>query len=457
MESEIKHLPSELFTNESLARQLVLIKQAASEAEQRINYESAHDEETLHAIHIVEAFLAKKRRICYGGQAINAYLPAKHKFYDPEYSIPDYDFFTPNQNLDVEHLARDLFRAGFTDVSAREGMHEGTIKMYVNYVPVADITSIHPSIYRMLSKKASTIEGIHYIDANSLRMLMYLELSRPRGEVSRWEKVFERLMLFNEFVPIRKMSRCSTKSSHSLSPSQVQFVLRYLIQHERIFAGGDLVPFYDKALTSRKLSLSYLLTSKRPLIFYSPMPSEDADLLRGVLGASVRVVMNQGLDIIPSIHMLHRKGKLLVLIIEQSECHSYVNVKMGPNTLLRLASMDTLITLYFSLGFVQHAFIDRGAMECLANELVHISIRARRHPGTFLFPFISIECQGHQTSLPSLIKAKLERMTVKKKDTLKGILKEAERKGTRKGTRKRTQKATQKATPKATYNNGNSL
>ena len=187
------------------------------------------------------------------------------------------------------------------------------------------------------------------------------------------------------------------------------------------------------------------------------MPSEDADLLRGELGASVRVVMNQGLDIIPSIHMLHRKGKLLVLIIEQSECHSYVNVKMGPNTLLRLASMDTLITLYFSLGFVQHAFIDRGAMECLANELVHISIRARRHPGTFLFPFISIECQGHQTSLPSLIKAKLERMTVKKKDTLKGILKEAERKGTRKGTRKRTRKRTQKATQKATYNNGSSL
>ena len=31
-------------------------------------------------------------------------------------------------------------------------------------------------------------------------MLMYLELSRPRGEVGRWPKVFERLSLFNEFV-----------------------------------------------------------------------------------------------------------------------------------------------------------------------------------------------------------------------------------------------------------------
>ena len=29
---------------------------------------------------------------------------------------------------------------------------------------------------------------ISYLDANTLRMLMYLELSRPRGEVSRWPK-----------------------------------------------------------------------------------------------------------------------------------------------------------------------------------------------------------------------------------------------------------------------------
>jgi hypothetical protein len=150
---------------------------------------------------VIEDFLRKKHRICYGGQAINAYLPAQHKFYDPEYSIPDYDFFTPSQHQDLKQISEALYKAGFTEISAREGMHEGTIKIYVDYIPVADMTSIDPKLYRILSKREFKLDGISYLDANSLRMLMYLELSRPRGETTRWSKVYERLALFNEFVP----------------------------------------------------------------------------------------------------------------------------------------------------------------------------------------------------------------------------------------------------------------
>ena len=32
---------------------------------------------------------------------------------------------------------------------------------------------------------------------------MYLELSRPDGDVSRWEKVLKRLSLFNKHYPLR--------------------------------------------------------------------------------------------------------------------------------------------------------------------------------------------------------------------------------------------------------------
>lgn len=69
-------------------------------------------------------------------------------------------------------------------------MHEGTIKVYVDYIPVADMTAIDPKLYRILSKREYRVDGISYLDANTLRMLMYLELSRPRGEVGRWAKVF---------------------------------------------------------------------------------------------------------------------------------------------------------------------------------------------------------------------------------------------------------------------------
>ena len=37
------------------------------------------------------------------------------------------------------------------------------------------------------------INGILYATSNLLRLNVYKELSRPEGEVARWEKVFKRL------------------------------------------------------------------------------------------------------------------------------------------------------------------------------------------------------------------------------------------------------------------------
>jgi len=443
MESEIEHLPSHVFDKEHLKSQLEIIKKASDMAQDKIDYFSAHDDDTLMAIGVVENFLRKKHRICYGGQAINAYLPAQHKFYDPEYSIPDYDFFTPSQHQDLKLIAEDLYKAGFSEISAREGMHEGTIKIYVNFIPVADITAIDPRIYRILSKRESRIDGISYIDPNSLRMLMYLELSRPRGEVRRWEKVFERLMLFNEFVPVPSCRTFSNKrlSKSTLTIPQAQFVFRYVIQQRRMIAGADLVPFYDHAIKKRASKMDWILGSTKPILFFSPEPVHDATELVAQLGAlskkkiQTKIYRNQGLDLIPSIHVLHQNHAPLVFIIEQSACHSYINLPikdgMGDglvHKVLRVASMDTLITLYFTLGFVQSTYFDRGAMDCLANQLVTLSVQARRKPEQFIFPFVSIRCVGHQQGIASLIREKLTRMTVKKKSKIKEILQAAEMK-----------------------------
>ena len=133
MESEHmdEHIDS-VFDKNRFQKQLDIITEASEIALKRINYISAHDDNVIRSIEIIENFLRKKHRLCYGGQAINAHLPAKYKFYDPETSIPDYDFFTPQQNNDIDIIIKDLKKAVFTEISAREGMHEGTVKIYVN-------------------------------------------------------------------------------------------------------------------------------------------------------------------------------------------------------------------------------------------------------------------------------------------------------------------------------------
>jgi hypothetical protein len=103
-----------------------------------------------------------------------------------------------------------------------------------------------------------------------------------------------------------------------------------------------------------------------------------------------------------------------VFIINESECHSYLNIPISGNKVMRIASMDTLITLFFSIGLIKSSYFDMGAMECLANQMVHLNMEARKRADTFIFPFISIKCSGHQTSMPSLIRAKVKRITAKR-------------------------------------------
>jgi hypothetical protein len=434
MESNINNrsLPFHNIDKNRLDKQVKIIKQASELAQSRIDYHTAHDDHIVRAIEIVESFLRKRHRLCYGGQAINAHLPDKYKFYDPEYSIPDYDFFTPNQDADITMIVNDLKKAGFNEISAREGMHEGTIKIYVEYTPVADITAIDPYLYRILSKREYRVDGISYMDANTLRMLMYLELSRPRGEVERWPKVYERLLLFNEFA--------SKKSCHikkdilygSLTNKQVEFTLQYIIQNKRIFAGADLFEFYKQSLRKSSKYLNWIVSSKKPILFYSDEPDKDAEQLRSEFQIidkienksgsvlKIKTISSKGGELLPHMKIIYHGKNALVFIIHQTACHSYFNVPLlieHRKENMRIASLDTLITLYFSLGLVRSSFFDMESMECLASQLVQISIKARNKGDHYIFPFISLTCSGHQTTLPSLIRSKVQRITSKREKT----------------------------------------
>ena len=117
--------------------------------------------------------------------------------------MPDYDFFSTNALQTAKNLADLYYKNGFISVEAKAGVHEGTFKVYVNYMAIADITHVPIRIFNQLKKDSITRNGIKYAPANYLRMAAYLELSRPLGDVSRWEKVYKRLNLLNEYYPIK--------------------------------------------------------------------------------------------------------------------------------------------------------------------------------------------------------------------------------------------------------------
>lgn len=429
MEDNIHNIHSPYITG--FDKQIKLIKNASDQAQETIDYESAHDSEILRAINIVEHFLKKSHRLCYGGQAINAHLPKQYKIYDPNKSIPDYDFFTSSTEKDLKTLIEMFKTAGFIEISAREGMHEGTIKIYVNYTPVADITEIDSKLYNILSKKEFRLNGISYLDANTLRMMMYLELSRPKGEVERWEKVYQRLLIFNQFVPTYKQTTCSSiPKLNGLTDDEIAVIMHYIINEKRVFAGADLIGYYKTALKLNKQKAKWLLYTKKPIYVYTSSLEEDMKHFKyelkhisGNKEIHISKINPLGGDLIPAMYIFSKKkkGMPFLVLMNETACHSYYNVPISHNKEMRIASLDTLITLYFSLSLLQYRFLDLGSLECLADELIAISTKARSHPDKFPFPFISIECSGHQKRLSSLIREKVKRIKHTRKHPLSNI------------------------------------
>ena len=169
--------------------ELAILRTAVDKIDKQEGEKLLKNPEIKEIIKIVEEFLVDRKLVCYGGTAINALLPPDDQFYDMNIELPDYDFFSPTALKDARDLADIYHKKGFTNVEAKSGIHVGTFKVFVNFIPVADITEIVPELFRVIKKTSVPISGIHYTSPNYLRMLMYLELSRPMGDSSRWEKI----------------------------------------------------------------------------------------------------------------------------------------------------------------------------------------------------------------------------------------------------------------------------
>jgi hypothetical protein len=348
---------------------------------------------------------------------MNVHLPSKYKFYDPKYTIPDYDFLTTNSDADLNTLRAKFKAAGFTEIGIRPGMHEGTTKVYINYTPVADITLIDPALYKMFKTHATKVKGITYMDANSLRMMMYLELSRPRGEVERWPKVYERLLLLQYAAP---MNYCKNPGKQKKIPLIVyRTILYYVIQAGRVIAGANVIGAYKESL-KRPIKAEWMFSHASPLIVYTPDAAKDIKGVEELLGDDdilrTTILPATG-DFIPEMRLIKYAGRPVLLLVNETACHSYNTLELKSGKYLKIGSLDTLITLYLSIMLrgskVLKPFFSQTVL-CMAQQAVELSTFMRQHPKESQFPFISLTCSGHQKGLPSLLREKVARIQAAK-------------------------------------------
>jgi hypothetical protein len=395
-----------------------LIDLARAAAAEAANYQerfAAADTEARKIVDIMERYLRVSGRVVYGGAAINAHLPADKKFYDPTLYLPDYDFMTPDPLQDCADLITAFHAEGFTDVEAKFGMHEGTYKVFVNYRAAADITYMPPQIYARIITDAHMIDGIHYASPNFLRMNMYLELSRPAGMVTRWEKVYGRLLLLNETHPLRP-GRCVKNplaaTAVATSEQETSALISVGVDTGAIFLSG-IAHLVDKEPSPTET-----------VLLVHPTPTKVVTALQKVL-PTLRATAFQALgELLPARTELHVPGRTrpMAVVFETVACHNYTTLSDPKG--YRMASLDFLIQMYYAMYFAQLHDYTPVRLLCTIHQLIEMEATHRikavfsGSPAHDVFP---LECIGHQPSMPELKKAHRERVREKRAD-LQGAL-----------------------------------
>lgn len=403
--------------------ELAILRHAVDETEKKQLQKIANSEEVKDIIHILEDFLRRKKCICYGGTAINNILPKFAQFYNRDIEVPDYDFYSKTPLEDAKELADIYYKAGYGDVEAKAGVHHGTFKVYVNFIPIADITKLHSDIFDIMSKEAIRVSGIYYAAPNFLRMNMFLELSRPAGDVSRWEKVLKRITLLNQFYPITPKLECSMvefqrkMSSDKISSENIYYLVRNtLIDQGVVFFGG-----YASSLYSR-----YMPKQQQKLIKSIPdfdVISEDAETCATIVMErlvqdgykNVQKIVHEPIgELIPESIEIRVGKDTLVFIYKPIACHNYNKIQLGKNE-IKVATIDTMLTFYLAFYYTDKAYYYKDRIMCMIKFLFDVEQQNRLAQKGLLKRF-SIECYGKQPTLEIIRAEKMEKFKELKKN-----------------------------------------
>lgn len=343
--------------------QFELLKLAVEEAEKKNKIKLLNTDGVKKIFKLVESFIKQHKCICYGGTAINNILPSNEQFYKT-YDIPDYDFFSKTPIDDAIKLCNIYYKNGFKNVESKSGVHVGTYKVFVDFIPVADITFIEPQFFDSIIKDCVKKNGVLYAPPNFLRMAMYVELSRPDGDVSRWEKVFKRLELLNKYYPIKETC---TASSLTLSQNSTIFkiLLKTFLKENVVFFGGyalsvyselflNAQPFFDVISNdAKKVAKASVVQLQKIHVHATIITHEEVD---GYVGKSYEINID---------------GTPAAFIYEPVACYNY-NTIVKNGIKINVATTDTMLSFYFMFLYINQSHYDPTRIICMCQQIIKL-------------------------------------------------------------------------------------
>jgi hypothetical protein len=403
--------------------ELVILRQSVDNAKFKTNQEELKSPEIKIIFDILEEFIKRKKLILYGGTAINNILPKRDQFYDKRYILPDYDMYSYNAINDSKELV-DLYNFhGFNECEAKSGVHDGTYKVYVNFIPIADITQISKPLFDAIKRDSIKVDEMLHSPPNLLRMSMYLELSRPFGDVSRWEKVLKRLILLNKHYPL-KAKKCKNiyfernlKMSKAEEKKIYNILKNIFIDEKVIFFGSYALSKYSKYMSNK---LTKKTQTKPDFDVLSENPLQVTDRIKKKLNENdinnCSIVRHNKIgEIIPEHYEIKIGNDSVAFIYKPIACHSYNTIKNGKIT-LKIATIDTMLSFYLAFIYVNSEYYDTNRILCMSKYLFEVQAKNRLAQKGVLKRF-STNCYGHQKTLKEIFSEKSEKFKKIKKNS----------------------------------------
>jgi hypothetical protein len=392
--------------------ELFIVRSKVDLAQKKLGEKAKTDKIVQNIIKILENFIKKKENIIYGGLALNNLLPKKDQFYNKDIELPDYDIYSYDAINQAKELCNIFYKKGYEEVEAKSGMHNGTYKVFVNFIPILDITNINKELYETLKKDCIKKNGFMYAPINFLRMSMYLELSRPNGDTDRWEKITKRLSLLNKNYPLTKNLCKKIKFQREMDNQEkeneiYEITKNTLIEEHAVFFGGFGLSLYSKYMPKEQqiqikkiadfdvLCGTIKKTSEKLKINLETIKMSDGK------NAVVNIIKRPAIgEIIPEQTEISINNDIIVVLYPPVACHSF-NLIYLDNKYIRVATIDTMLSFYLAFLYANKIYYDENRIVCMAKFLFDVQQKNRLEQKGLLKRF-TITCYGHQENVQEI-------------------------------------------------------
>ena len=398
-------------------KELELLRTSVDKAESKLGKKIKQTNDITNIIKILETFLRRKKVVCYGGTAINNILPINDQFYDKDIEIPDYDFFSPSAIIHATELADIYAKNGYDDTEVRSGMHKETYKVFVNFIPIADITQLEPKVFKVLFKNSIRKDGISYAPPDYLRMQTYNELSRPDGDVTRWEKIYKRLVLLNRHFPFNENPKCSQVNfmrdftgNPELNETLYALVKDTMINEGVVFIGGYASSLYGRHMPPEQKKQ---LLQVPDFDVLAEDPKAVAHILKEKLESEgfKNVKINKKPEVGNEVIMAHYEivvdDDTLCFIYQPYGCYSYNTIKINGKT-VKVATIETMLLFLIAFLYSARPYYDHERIICMAQYLINVQAKNRLEQKGLLKRF-NINCYGDEKTIVELRSQKAEK------------------------------------------------